>query len=167
MGGEAGAGDAGAERRRRGPTVLALRRRICPGTTRRCSMGCGGVILGRLRVRMRCVTVVRRRAVSIPASRTIWWWWVRGSAGCRLRSSSGRGRRPRARILLLDNHDDFGGHAKRNEFQLGGHTAVAERRHAVDRESASRTGRWPRARSRTLGIDVEALAQKAAHPQVL
>jgi len=26
---------------------------------------------------------------------------------------------PRARILVLDNHDDFGGHAKRNEFQLG------------------------------------------------
>ncbi|MGA3103781.1 MAG: FAD/NAD(P)-binding protein [Terriglobales bacterium] len=26
---------------------------------------------------------------------------------------------PQARILLLDNHDDFGGHAKRNEFQAG------------------------------------------------
>lgn len=25
-----------------------------------------------------------------------------------------------ARILILDNHDDFGGHAKRNEFQVGG-----------------------------------------------
>jgi len=25
-----------------------------------------------------------------------------------------------ARILILDNHDDFGGHAKRNEFELGG-----------------------------------------------
>ena len=25
-----------------------------------------------------------------------------------------------ARILVLDNHDDFGGHAKRNEFTLGG-----------------------------------------------
>ena len=24
---------------------------------------------------------------------------------------------PNARILILDNHDDFGGHAKRNEFQ--------------------------------------------------
>src|SRR5208283_4193151 len=24
-----------------------------------------------------------------------------------------------ARILVLDNHDDFGGHAKRNEFELG------------------------------------------------
>ena len=26
----------------------------------------------------------------------------------------------KARILVLDNHDDFGGHAKRNEFQAGG-----------------------------------------------
>ena len=26
---------------------------------------------------------------------------------------------PNARILVLDNHDDFGGHAKRNEFQSG------------------------------------------------
>jgi spermidine dehydrogenase len=25
-----------------------------------------------------------------------------------------------ARILILDNHDDFGGHAKRNEFRVGG-----------------------------------------------
>lgn len=27
---------------------------------------------------------------------------------------------PSARILILDNHDDFGGHAKRNEFHLAG-----------------------------------------------
>src|SRR5271163_3542036 len=26
---------------------------------------------------------------------------------------------PQSRILILDNHDDFGGHAKRNEFQAG------------------------------------------------
>jgi spermidine dehydrogenase len=31
-----------------------------------------------------------------------------------------RERKPSARILVLDNHDDFGGHAKRNEFELGG-----------------------------------------------
>ena len=29
-----------------------------------------------------------------------------------------------ARILLLDNHDDFGGHARRNEFTLGGRTLL-------------------------------------------
>ena len=31
---------------------------------------------------------------------------------------------PDARILILDNHDDFGGHAKRNEFQEGGRTIL-------------------------------------------
>jgi len=31
-----------------------------------------------------------------------------------------RARQHGARILILDNHDDFGGHAKRNEFELGG-----------------------------------------------
>ncbi len=31
---------------------------------------------------------------------------------------------PGARILLLDNHDDFGGHAKRNEFEVGGRTLI-------------------------------------------
>jgi len=29
-----------------------------------------------------------------------------------------------ARILILDNHDDFGGHAKRNEFTLGGRSLI-------------------------------------------
>ncbi len=32
-----------------------------------------------------------------------------------------RAAKPNARILILDNHDDFGGHAKRNEFHLAGH----------------------------------------------
>src|ERR1700744_2565136 len=31
-----------------------------------------------------------------------------------------RAAQPDARILILDNHDDFGGHAKRNEFHLDG-----------------------------------------------
>ncbi len=35
-------------------------------------------------------------------------WFYRHAAG------------PDARILILDNHDDFGGHAKRNEFWLDG-----------------------------------------------
>lgn len=32
---------------------------------------------------------------------------------------------PKARILILDNHDDFGGHAKRNEFRHEGHTYLS------------------------------------------
>jgi spermidine dehydrogenase len=31
---------------------------------------------------------------------------------------------PQARILILDNHDDFGGHAKRNEFTIGGRRII-------------------------------------------
>jgi spermidine dehydrogenase len=31
---------------------------------------------------------------------------------------------PSARILILDNHDDFGGHAKRNEFRVGDRTVI-------------------------------------------
>lgn len=30
-----------------------------------------------------------------------------------------------ARILILDNHDDFGGHAKRNEFRVGGRSLLS------------------------------------------
>jgi spermidine dehydrogenase len=30
-----------------------------------------------------------------------------------------------ARILILDNHDDFGGHAKRNEFRAGGRVVLS------------------------------------------
>jgi spermidine dehydrogenase len=31
----------------------------------------------------------------------------------------------KVRILILDNHDDFGGHAKRNEFRVGNRTLIA------------------------------------------
>jgi spermidine dehydrogenase len=32
---------------------------------------------------------------------------------------------PKVKILVLDNHDDFGGHAKRNEFRHEGHTHLS------------------------------------------
>ncbi|MGB5345089.1 MAG: NAD(P)-binding protein [Woeseia sp.] len=35
-----------------------------------------------------------------------------------------RRERPQARILILENHDDFGGHAKRNEFAVNGKTII-------------------------------------------
>jgi spermidine dehydrogenase len=38
------------------------------------------------------------------------------AAAYRFRQKAGRN----VKILILDNHDDFGGHAKRNEFQSGG-----------------------------------------------
>jgi spermidine dehydrogenase len=35
-----------------------------------------------------------------------------------------RQKKPNAKILILDNHDDFGGHAKRNEYHLNGKLAL-------------------------------------------
>jgi spermidine dehydrogenase len=43
------------------------------------------------------------------------------AAAYRFRQKAGRS----AKILILDNHDDFGGHAKRNEFQAGGRMVVS------------------------------------------
>jgi len=39
-------------------------------------------------------------------------WFFRAAAG------------PDTRILILDNHDDFGGHAKRNEFTIDGRLLI-------------------------------------------
>jgi spermidine dehydrogenase len=36
-----------------------------------------------------------------------------------------RAKDPNARVLILDNHDDFGGHAKRNEFRAGSRMLLA------------------------------------------
>ncbi|MNZ43563.1 protoporphyrinogen oxidase [compost metagenome] len=35
-----------------------------------------------------------------------------------------REKHPQARILIVENHDDFGGHAKRNEFEAGGRMII-------------------------------------------
>lgn len=35
-----------------------------------------------------------------------------------------RQRNPGARVLIIDNHDDFGGHARRNEFAVGGRSLL-------------------------------------------
>lgn len=43
------------------------------------------------------------------------------AAAYRFRQKTGEG----AKILVLDNHDDFGGHAKRNEFQVGGRMVLS------------------------------------------
>lgn len=71
---------------------------------------------------------------------------------------------PSARILLLDNHDDFGGHAKRNEFNLDGHTQLLNGGTLLI-ESPTPYSTVAEGLIRALGIDVDALAHKAAHPQ--
>ena len=69
---------------------------------------------------------------------------------------------PRSRILLLDNHDDFGGHAKRNEFHLG------ERLHlmnggTLEIDSPRPYGPVAAGLLETLGIDVPKLAKGTQH----
>ena len=72
-----------------------------------------------------------------------------------------RARRPDARILILDNHDDVGGHAKRNEFGLAGRLALMNGgTYAIDTPrpySAIADGLL-----RTLGVDPVALTKKCA-----
>src|SRR5258708_1495789 len=43
-----------------------------------------------------------------------------GISGLAAASFFRKGAGKNARIVILDNHDDFGGHAKRNEFRAGG-----------------------------------------------
>ncbi len=59
---------------------------------------------------------------------------------------------PGARILLLDNHDDFGGHAKRNEFHLDGRTYLMNGG-TLNVEAPSQYGAIAGGLLRELGID--------------
>ena len=52
--------------------------------------------------------------------RTILLSWAAGSAVLPQPTFIAPSTNPSAKILILDNHDDFGGHAKRNEFRPDG-----------------------------------------------
>jgi spermidine dehydrogenase len=72
-----------------------------------------------------------------------------------------RARRPDARILILDNHDDVGGHAKRNEFALAGRLALMNGgTYLID--SPRPYGAVADGLLRTLGVDPVALSKKCA-----
>ncbi len=60
---------------------------------------------------------------------------------------------PGARILILDNHDDFGGHAKRNEFWLGD-TMRLSHGGTINISNLNRYGDAAKSLIRSLGIDV-------------
>lgn len=69
-----------------------------------------------------------------------------------------------ARILILDNHDDFGGHAKRNEFELKG------RMHLMNGgtlmiESPRPYSAVASGLIQELGIDVEGMYRRIERPQ--
>lgn len=67
-----------------------------------------------------------------------------------------------SRVLILDNHDDFGGHARRNEFQLGGRLQLLNGG-TLGIDSPRPYAPVPAALIRELGIDVEALRRKVEH----
>jgi len=69
-------------------------------------------------------------------------WFFRTQAG------------PQSRVLVLDNHDDFGGHAKRNEFSVDGETLIAYGgSQSID--TPSRYSAVAKAALTALGIDTE------------
>jgi spermidine dehydrogenase len=67
-----------------------------------------------------------------------------------------------SRVLLLDNHDDFGGHAKRNEFNLAGRTELLNGG-TLEIDSPRPYSAIASGLLRELGIDVEALSRKVEH----
>jgi spermidine dehydrogenase len=66
---------------------------------------------------------------------------------------------PLARILILDNHDDFGGHAKRNEFHLAGRMLLTNGG-TVSIESPFPYSKEARGLLTELGVDPPALQKK-------
>jgi spermidine dehydrogenase len=76
-----------------------------------------------------------------------------------------RAQKPDARILILDNHDDFGGHAKRNEFRPGGRLLLGNGgTWAI--ESPFPYSKVAHGLMDELGIDPAALAKKCNVPGV-
>jgi spermidine dehydrogenase len=63
-----------------------------------------------------------------------------------------------SRILILDNHDDFGGHAKRNEFNLNGHLNLLNGG-TLEIDSPRPYGPIAAGLLTTLGIDVPKLVK--------
>ncbi len=60
---------------------------------------------------------------------------------------------PDARILIVENHDDFGGHAKRNEFTVDGKQLVVNGG-TLNVESPERYNMWARKVLGDIGVDL-------------
>jgi spermidine dehydrogenase len=74
-------------------------------------------------------------------------------------------RHPSARVLILDNHDDFGGHAKRNEFRPGGRLLLANGG-TWSIESPFPYSAEAHGLLSELGVDPPALQKACAHPEL-
>src|ERR1700691_3896573 len=61
---------------------------------------------------------------------------------------------PQSKILILDNHDDFGGHAKRNEFQAGKRLLLGDGG-TQSREAPGNYGQESIGLVKQLGIDLQ------------
>jgi spermidine dehydrogenase len=73
-----------------------------------------------------------------------------------------RAKAPQSRILILDNHDDFGGHAKRNEFNLDGRLHLMNGG-TLEIDSPRPYGPVAAGLLKTLGVDVPALVKTTQH----
>ncbi|WP_256741245.1 NAD(P)-binding protein, partial [Cronobacter sakazakii] len=63
------------------------------------------------------------------------------------------------RILLLDNHDDFGGHAKRNEFHVDGKTLLGYGGSESFQSPASNFSETAMGLLKTLNVSIERMAK--------
>jgi spermidine dehydrogenase len=73
--------------------------------------------------------------------------------------------RPKAKILILDNHDDFGGHAKRNEFHVQGHTLLMNGG-TLEIDSPYPYSAVADGLMKTLGVDPPALEKACNDPSI-
>ena len=77
-----------------------------------------------------------------------------------------RSQNPNAKILILDNHDDFGGHAKRNEFHVGGRMLLINGG-TLEIDSPYPYSTVADGLMKTLGIDPVALEKECTEPERL
>ena len=76
-----------------------------------------------------------------------------------------RQKKPRAKILIIENHDDFGGHAKRNEFHVGGRILLANGG-TQDMDSPYPYSKPSSALIKALGIDPAKLEKECSDPDI-
>ena len=103
----------------------------------------------------------RAAATDTRRSATISWSSAAGISGLAaahfFRAAAG----PRARILILDNHDDFGGHAKRNEFTHGGRMLMLNGG-TLNIEGPGQYSPQSMGLLRTIGIDIDRFERETA-----
>ncbi|HKD47882.1 MAG TPA: NAD(P)-binding protein [Rhizomicrobium sp.] len=73
--------------------------------------------------------------------------------------------RPKAKILILDNHDDFGGHAKRNEFHVQGHMLLLNGG-TLEIDSPYPYSAIADGLLKTLGVDPPSLEKQCNEPSI-